>query len=256
MNGFIKLHRSMLTWEWYGDTITKTVFLHLLLTARFDEGSWKGVKLYPGQIIIGRKELAETLNISERNVRTAINHLKTTGEIAIKVTNKYSLVTLTNWALYQTPNDSKGQQGDQQSANSRPATDQQTTSNRPQRKNIRTEECKDSITTYMVGGNAHPEKMIYFNDAWRTSARARSAVAQNLIDCWEVIKDGSTSLEGIDVNRILCDYLGKGLPPDQIANVLKNCDHPGYLENHLFSEALHRGVVSEDSYLRPVGYDV
>ena len=31
-NGYIKLYRSLLDWEWYDDTVTKCLFLHLLLT--------------------------------------------------------------------------------------------------------------------------------------------------------------------------------------------------------------------------------
>ena len=42
--GFIKIHRSLLEWEWYQDTNTKTVFIHLLLTANYKDKNWKGNK--------------------------------------------------------------------------------------------------------------------------------------------------------------------------------------------------------------------
>ena len=35
--GYIKLFRSMTKWEWYSDTNTKAVFLHLLLNANLEE---------------------------------------------------------------------------------------------------------------------------------------------------------------------------------------------------------------------------
>lgn len=100
-NGYIKLHRKLLDWGWYKDPNTKAVFLHLLLTANFTESEYMGVKIYPGQTVIGRKALAETLGMSERNVRTALEHLKETKEITITSTNKFSIVTVVGWELYQ-----------------------------------------------------------------------------------------------------------------------------------------------------------
>ena len=100
-NGYIKLHRKLLDWGWYKDPNTKAVFLHLLLTANFTESEYMGVKIYPGQTVIGRKALAEELGMSVQNVRTALNHLKSTNEITIKATNKFSVVTVVGWEKYQ-----------------------------------------------------------------------------------------------------------------------------------------------------------
>ena len=100
-NGYIKLHRKLLNWGWYKDQNTMVVFLHLLLTANFAESEYMGEKIFPGQVVIGRKSLARALGMSEQNVRTALNHLKSTNEITIKSTNKFSIVTIVNWALYQ-----------------------------------------------------------------------------------------------------------------------------------------------------------
>ena len=42
-SGYIKLYRSLLSWEWYDDINTKTVFLHLLLTVSIEESKWHGI---------------------------------------------------------------------------------------------------------------------------------------------------------------------------------------------------------------------
>lgn len=94
-------------------------------------------------------------------------------------------------------------------------------------------------------------KKTYYNTAWRTSARARAAVAQNLINGWEAIRGNRTALTGIDANRILCDYLEAGMTPEQIQAVLRDCMMPWCVENYLFTEAVHLGVVTEESYLCP-----
>jgi DNA-binding transcriptional regulator YhcF (GntR family) len=122
-------------WGWYKDPNTKAVFLHLLLTANFKEGEYKGVPLKPGQTIIGRKALAEQLGISEQCVRTALNRLKSTNEITIKSTNKFSVVTVENWAMYQSDESESTNESTNTLTNNQPTTNQQLTNNQPHLKN-------------------------------------------------------------------------------------------------------------------------
>ena len=125
MNGYIILDRKMLDWGWYDDSNTKDVFLHLLLTANWQETEYHGKKIGIGQTVFGRKALAEKLGMSERNVRTALEHLENTGEIRIESTNKYSVATVVNWAKYQFVPDG--------ATNNRPTTDHQPTT--PKKRN-------------------------------------------------------------------------------------------------------------------------
>ena len=97
-------------------------------------------------------------------------------------------------------------------------------------------------------------KKIHYNDSWRTGVRARSAVAQNLIDDWKAGLDNNADFTGVDAHRIVSEYLEAGMTPAQIQWVLKGCTKPWYLENHLFSDAVHKGILTEDSYLHPQEY--
>lgn len=101
LTGFVKLHRSLLRFRWFQNRETLQVFLYLLLCASFRCMSVDGVALAPGQVIVGRKSVAAACGLSERQVRTALSHLKSTGTIAVQSTNKYSVVTLTGWEKYQ-----------------------------------------------------------------------------------------------------------------------------------------------------------
>ena len=124
--GWIKLHRKITEWQWYGDSVVKDVFLDLLLNANHKEKNWKGVTVKRGQIITGRTILAERLGFSEMQIRTAINKLKSTSEITTKITNRYSLITINNYDLYQQDN----QQPNQQITNKQPTDNQQITTNK------------------------------------------------------------------------------------------------------------------------------
>lgn len=118
-DGFIKLHRSLLKWEWYDDANTVRLFIHLLLTANYEDRNWRGVDIKRGQRIISRAKLSKELKISERSVRTALNHLISTGEVSSETTSQYTVITVKNYNYYQ-QND---QQNDQRPTSDRPATD-------------------------------------------------------------------------------------------------------------------------------------
>lgn len=114
--GYIKLYRKLLEWEWKTKPLTTALYVHLLLSASFEDNKWRGISVKSGQLITGRKKLSEQTGLSERQVRTALNHLKSTNEVTIKTTKEYSIISITNWKKYQA--------GDQQNANHRPTTDQ------------------------------------------------------------------------------------------------------------------------------------
>jgi len=138
-NSFIKLSRKIQKWEWYTDGNTFRVFLHLLMDANFKQSKFKGHVLPVGSLIIGRKMLAADLQLSEQQIRTSINKLKSTNEITIKATNKFSICTIVKWAEYQTQQPTKPQQINQQVTNNQPTSNQQVTTEE-EVKNIRSKE--------------------------------------------------------------------------------------------------------------------
>lgn len=99
--GYIKFYRKFTKWEWYQDTNTKSLFIHLLLLANFERKEWKGIIVERGQLITGRKKLARELNMSEQQIRTSLSRLQSTSNLTIKSTNRYSLITIVNWEKYQ-----------------------------------------------------------------------------------------------------------------------------------------------------------
>lgn len=100
-NGFVKLHRSILKWEWYDDANTFRLFVHLLLSASIEESRWHGDVIKRGELVVSYPSLAKQLKISEKSVRTALAHLKQTGEVAVRKTPKYTVVTVSNYEKFQ-----------------------------------------------------------------------------------------------------------------------------------------------------------
>lgn len=122
-NGWIKVFRSLKQWEWYNDSAVFHLFIHLLLSANHQDGYWRGTFVKKSQLITGRKALSLETGISERTIRTSLKKLESTGELTIKTTNKYSIITICNYRKYQERESTIDQQNVQQIANKRPAND-------------------------------------------------------------------------------------------------------------------------------------
>lgn len=101
LNGFVKIHRQLVSWGWYQDHVVKDLFLHLILTANFREQEWMGRTIGPGQVVTSYAHLARDLGFSVKQIRTALEKLKRTGEVASEATNRYTIVTIVNWEKYQ-----------------------------------------------------------------------------------------------------------------------------------------------------------
>lgn len=122
--GFIKLNRKLTKWEWYKDENTMRVFVHCLLCANWKDTRYQGVEIPRGSFITGRAKLSQELRISERSVRTALNHLISTNELTIKTSPKGSIITVVKYNEYQ----GGDQPNDHEPTNNRPTIDQRPTS--------------------------------------------------------------------------------------------------------------------------------
>ena len=126
LSGYIKLYRRLTAWEWYKESPMVHMLVHLIMMANRQPGRWKGVDVLRGQLITGRHALSMQTGISERSCRTCLERLKTTKEIAIITTNRYTLITVLNYDTYQDRNDRadqpNGQTGDTPATSDRPRT--------------------------------------------------------------------------------------------------------------------------------------
>ena len=117
--GFVAVPRGLTDWEWYTDANTARVYLHLLLTANWQDKRWQGINVRAGQLVTSQAHLAEQLGLSVQEVRTALKHLILTGWLTVETGSKYSLMTLNNYDSIIWANRVSNRQltGDQQAAN-------------------------------------------------------------------------------------------------------------------------------------------
>lgn len=99
--GYVKLWRSIEDWEWYHDLPVRVLFQHLLLKVNWEPKRWQGMTVEPGQLVTSLESLSAGSGLSVKQVRTALEKLKSTGEVGDQTANKFRVVSLRKWAEYQ-----------------------------------------------------------------------------------------------------------------------------------------------------------
>lgn len=144
MEGWIKLYRKMLD----NPIITKdsdylAVWIYLLLNATHKEYdvlfNGKRITLKKGQLLTGRKSIAEKLKIDENKVQRILKVLKNEQQIEQQTGNKNRLITILLWDKYQ----ESEQQNEQQVNNNCTTTEQQVNTN----KNVKNIKNDKNVTT-------------------------------------------------------------------------------------------------------------
>jgi hypothetical protein len=135
INGWVKLHRKIEDWCWFGDPNTFLVFIHLLLMANVQDKKWRSIIVKRGSFITSLSGLSERIGISVQQIRTSLDKLISTHEVTKSSTSTYTVISINNYDQYQKV--------------TRSATNEQQTSNKPvtttkEYKNIRSKEIESS----------------------------------------------------------------------------------------------------------------
>ena len=99
--GWVKLHRSILEWQWIGDPNVVVVFLQILLRVNRVPKRWQGIDIPAGSFVTSRDTIAQSCGLSEKQVRRALEVLKGAETIDTQRAGLGQLVSLRNWEEYQ-----------------------------------------------------------------------------------------------------------------------------------------------------------
>ena len=99
--GYVRLYRSTLEWEWFKDVNTAHLWNYILMRANYKPARFKGLRIGRGQFIESIATMAENTGLTPKEVRTALNHLKRTNEVACKGTRYGTIVSVVKYSTYQ-----------------------------------------------------------------------------------------------------------------------------------------------------------
>lgn len=99
--GYIKLFRQMIAWEWYLDANVKCLFIHCLLKANWEDKNFKGKVIPRGAFLTSYDKLSKELKLTVKQIRTALGKLNKTNEVASHKMLNGTLITVLNYESYQ-----------------------------------------------------------------------------------------------------------------------------------------------------------
>ena len=129
MKGWVKIYRELQEWEWYTKPGMVHLYIHLLLSANHTTVKWQGSAIKRGQLVTSVAQLAKNTGLSVQSVRTCLNRLESTNEIAIETTKMYTLITICNYGRY-IGNESNSNKASNKASNKQPTKQKQSANKR------------------------------------------------------------------------------------------------------------------------------
>jgi len=144
MAGFVKFYRGLLDHHIvHKDNDYLAVWMFLLLNANHEskesEFNYQTIEVKPGQLIRGRKQIAEKAKVNESKVERILNRFEREQMIDQQKSPQKRLITVLNWSSYQKGKQPNEQPNEQPMNNQRTTDEQQMNTN----KNIRIKEVKN-----------------------------------------------------------------------------------------------------------------
>lgn len=101
--GFIKLYRSLLKWEWIDEPNVLVLFIHCLLRANYQDTKYHGIDVERGTFITSYSKLSDATGLTVKQVRNALDKLIQTGEVRAELGQgkKYTIIRVCNYDKFQ-----------------------------------------------------------------------------------------------------------------------------------------------------------
>ena len=210
MDGWIKLYRRFLTWQWFNKAEMVQIFVYILLSASHKDHGWQNIIVRRGEFPTSVDSISRATGLTIQQVRTCLSRLERTGEITRKSTNKFTIISVCNFDDYQLEEETEQQTNNKQSTNNQQTNNNQTTTLKEWKeskkgkngenidKTTRTTSSKNLINAHAREGfslsmltdeEAAAERREYYRIFWLNNAlcpslQARQFIAANERNLW------------------------------------------------------------------------
>ena len=127
MDGWVKLYRRFLNWQWFSRPEMVQIFIYILLSAAHKDHVWQSVNIRRGEFPTSVDSLVRATGLTTQQVRTCLSRLERTGEITRKSTNKYTVISVCNFDSYQCDEELDQQTNNKQTTNKQQTDNKQIT---------------------------------------------------------------------------------------------------------------------------------
>lgn len=190
--GWIKLHRSLLDWEWWDDHNATRLLIYLLVSVNYEKKKWMGQTINPGQIVTSWEKLSDATGLTIRQCRTSMDKLEKSRQITRKATNKWQAITLMKWDKLQ-GEDVKCDKPvtSQRQTNDKPATTtkESTTSSTKEYKEINVDVFSEIISKMNLAFGKQLREMTPFERSGFTARFEQGYTPEDIFRVIEVLKN-------------------------------------------------------------------
>lgn len=93
MDEFIKIHRRLKDWKWYGEPGMVALWVHILLSVTCKDGVW--------EMTTSASKLAKSIGMDVSKVRTGLDRLRRSEAIDLECNNQHTRIIVVNYTKYQ-----------------------------------------------------------------------------------------------------------------------------------------------------------
>jgi hypothetical protein len=159
--------------------------------------NFQNIELEPGQFIFGRIKSSQECGLSQQTVRTCLKSLRCSQNLTIKSTNKYSIITIINWDIYQVSDHETNQQSNRSVTSKQPATNQQLTTNKND-KNDKNDKKTKTLSDFESFWSIYPKKVgkLKALEAWNKQNGTRPPITTIVLKIEESKKSDQWNRDG------------------------------------------------------------
>lgn len=155
--GWFKLHRKIVTSPIFDNPEALKLWIWMLAKAAHQAhvqmiGN-QNVPVAAGEFVFGRKAAAAALGMTESKIYRLLKMMEKNGMLTVRSNNKFSVVQIVNWGVYQHAEGDSRTAAEQQTDSKRTADGQQTDTNKKEKKDKKEKNEKEGRET---GGRADP----------------------------------------------------------------------------------------------------
>lgn len=124
MNGYIKIDRGIMDWEWWDDDNMLRLWLTILLMANWEDKKWHGKDIPRGSFWTSYRSLAKKTGLTVKQVRNGLGALERAHQVALQRAHDGTLVSVVKYEDFQDTPKKKGTPKGTQRARERATTEE------------------------------------------------------------------------------------------------------------------------------------
>ena len=108
MNGYIKIGRGIMDWEWWDDDNMLRLWLTILIMANWEDKEWRGKTIPRGSLWTSYRSLAKKTGLTVKQIRNGLGALERAHQVTLQRAHDGTLISIVKYEDFQDKPKKKG----------------------------------------------------------------------------------------------------------------------------------------------------